>query len=99
MPYIIETWDKDKHAHVRAEHRNAHLAFLDENKSLLLACGGKLDDSGTTASGGLYIVAFETRQEAEDFIAKDPFSKAGLFKKITVTRWRKAFFDGKSYVK
>jgi uncharacterized protein YciI len=29
----------------------------------------------------------------EAFIAGDPFTKAGLFEKVTVARWRKAYFD------
>ena len=35
----------------------------------------------------------DERTEAERFINEDPFTKAGLFEKITVTRWRKAFFN------
>jgi uncharacterized protein YciI len=26
-------------------------------------------------------------------VADDPFTKAGLFEKVTITRWRKAFFN------
>jgi hypothetical protein len=26
-------------------------------------------------------------------LAGDPFSKAGLFEKVTVARWRKAYFN------
>ena len=29
----------------------------------------------------------------EAFIENDPFTKAGLFESVTVTRWRKAFFN------
>ena len=99
MPYLIETWDKDGHMPVRMEHRKAHLDFLEENKHLLLACGAKLHDDGTDIGGGIYIVALETREEAEAFIAADPFSKADLFRDVRVTRWRKAYVDGKNYLK
>ena len=99
MPYIIETWDKDNHMPLRMEHRNEHLKFLEDNKHLLLACGAKLNDDGTDLGGGIYIVAVETRKEAEDFIAADPFSKVDLFKKVSVTRWRKAYLDGKNCLK
>ena len=99
MPYFIETWDKEGHMPVRMAHRNAHLDFLEENKHLLLACGAKLHDDGTDIGGGVYIVALETREEAEAFIAADPFSKADLFRKVSVTRWRKAYIDGRNYLK
>ena len=28
----------------------------------------------------------------------DPFTKGGLFQKITVERWRKAYFDHKRFI-
>lgn len=98
MPFIIETWDKPGHAHVRTRERDEHLAFLDANKALLLSCGAKLNDDGSNAGGGLYVVALETREEAERFIAADPFTHADLFERVTITRWRKAYVDGQCYL-
>ncbi|KGD90636.1 Protein YciI [compost metagenome] len=94
MPYIIETFDKPDHQEVRQRHRAAHLEFLDANKGLLLACGAKLQDDGKDAGGGLYIVDLDTREAAQQFIDADPFSKADLFDRVTITRWRKAYVDG-----
>jgi uncharacterized protein YciI len=98
MPHIIETFDKPGHADVRVRERETHLAFLEENKALLLACGAKLNDDGSSAGGGVYVVDLETREEAEHFIAADPFFLAGLFERVTITRWRKAYFDGECYL-
>jgi uncharacterized protein YciI len=98
MPFIIETFDKPNHAHVRQRVRETHLAYLEANKARLLACGAKLDDDGNHASGGLYIVDVETREAAERFIASDPFFLAELFERVTVTRWRKAYLDGTGYL-
>ena len=95
MAFIIETWDKPGHASLRIQERDVHLAYLDANKALLLACGAKLQDDGSNAGGGLYVVDFDTREEVERFIAKDPFALAGLFERVTITRWRKAYVDGK----
>ncbi|WP_341317985.1 YciI family protein [Paraburkholderia sp. IMGN_8] len=94
MPYIIETFDKPGHADVRTRERDAHLAFLEKNKALLLACGAKLNEDDSGAGGGVYIVDLETREEAERFIAGDPFSLVDLFERVTITRWRNAYFDG-----
>ncbi|OYW59682.1 MAG: hypothetical protein B7X76_03850 [Azorhizobium sp. 39-67-5] len=94
MPYMIETFDKPDTLALRAAERAAHLAFLEANKHLLLACGAKLDDAGEAAGGGLYVVNVETRAEAEAFIAADPFAIAGLFERIVINRWRKAYLDG-----
>ena len=98
MPYIIETFDKPGHEQVRKDHRPSHLVFLEQQKALLLACGAKLNDDGSDAGGGLYVVDVETRTEAEAFIAADPFSRAELFQTINITRWRKAYIDGLSYL-
>jgi len=95
MPYIIETWDKPGHQSVRQAHRAAHLDYLRQHAAELLACGAKLADDGSDLGGGLYIVDTEVREEAEAFIAADPFSRAGLFERVLITRWRKAFLDGK----
>lgn len=94
MPFIIETFDKPDHQSVRQAHRPAHLAFLEEHKHLLLACGAKLADDGTDLGGGLYVVALDSREEAQRFIEADPFHAADLFERVTLTRWRKAYVDG-----
>jgi len=93
MPYAIQTKDKPGHAHVRAQARPAHLEYLTANQHKLLAAGALIDDDGTGGHGGILIVDTEDRAEAERFIAEDPFTKAGLFEQVTVTRWRKAFFN------
>lgn len=98
MPYLIETWDKPNHAHVRQQARAEHLAFLDANKARLLACGAKLNDDGSNAGGGVYIVDVESRAEAEAFIADDPFTKVGLFDRVLTVRWRKAYLDGRRHL-
>jgi hypothetical protein len=98
MPYFIETWDKPGHGDLRLQTRPVHLDYLERNKHLLLACGAKLTDDGAGATGGVYIIAVETPEEAGKFIADDPFTQAGLFERIAISRWRKAYFDGRSHL-
>ena len=93
MPYAIQTKDKPGLGHVRAEVRDVHLAYLEANQHKLLAAGALIDDDGTGGHGGILIVDTDDRAEAEAFIAGDPFNGAGLFESVTVTRWRKAFFN------
>ncbi len=93
MPYAIQTKDKPDHGQLRAELRDEHLAFLNANLHKLLAAGAVIDDDGTGGHGGILIVDTDERAEAEAFAADDPFTKAGLFESVTVTRWRKAFFN------
>ena len=98
MPYIIETFDKPEHQAVRQAHRPAHLAFLEQNAALLLACGAKLHDDGSDIGGGLYVVDLDTREAALALIEADPFFQAGLFAEVRITRWRKAYVAGQSFL-
>lgn len=95
MPYLIETFDKPNSAALRQSVRDKHLEFLDEKKALLLACGAKLDDDSAAGTGSVYIVDLETRAQAENFVKDDPYAVAGLFERTVITRWRKAYLDGK----
>lgn len=98
MPYAILTTDRKDAGDLRAKTRAEHLQYLDANLHRLLAAGALTADDGTGGHGGILIVDTEDRKEAEAFIAGDPFSKAGLFEKVTVARWRKAYFDGKRLI-
>ncbi|MGU3417315.1 YciI family protein [Methylobacterium sp. D54C] len=98
MPYMIETFDKVGSLDVRRANRAEHLVYLDQIKDRLLACGAKLNDDGSDAGGGLYVVDVETRAEAEALIHADPFYKVGLFERVEIRRWRKAYLDGRSYL-
>ena len=93
MPYAILTTDKPNSADIRAKVRNTHIEYLSANMHKLLAAGALTADDGTGGHGGILIVDTDERKEAEAFIAGDPFTQAGLFEKVTVSRWRKAYFN------
>ncbi len=90
---MVETYDKPGCAELRNRLRPAHLDFLETHKPLLLACGAKLDDAGETASGGVYLLDLDSRAQAQSFIEQDPFFQGGLFERVFVTRWRKAYLN------
>lgn len=98
MPYVIITEDKPASLELRMRLREAHLAYLTRHAVRLLAAGALIEDDGTGGHGGVIIHDTDDRAEAERFIAEDPFTKGGLFARVTVTRWRKAFFDGRRLV-
>ncbi len=93
MPYAIITTDKPNSAELRAKMRDTHVQYLTANMEKLLAAGALTADDGTGGHGGILIVDTDERKEAEAFIANDPFTKAGLFEKVAVSRWRKAYFN------
>ena len=85
-------------AFLEALYRGFPEKYLDENKHLLLAAGAMLDDAGTAAHGGVLLVDVESYEEAEAFVHNDPFWEAALFENVTITRWRKAFFNSERLV-
>jgi uncharacterized protein YciI len=87
------TTDKPNSAELRARVRDTHVEYLTANLHKLLAAGALTADDGSGGYGGILIVDTDERKEAEAFIAGDPFTKAGLFEKVTVSRWRKAYFN------
>ena len=93
MPYVIITKDKPNSLALRNEVRAVHVDYLTANQHRLLAAGAQIEDDGSGGSGGVIIVDTDDRKEAEEFIANDPFTKAGLFEDVQVKRWRKAFFN------
>jgi len=93
VPYAILTTDMPNSAELRAKVRDAHLEYLTANMHKLLAAGALTTDDGTGGHGSVFLVDTDDRKQAEAFIAGDPFTKAGLFEKVTVSRWRKAYFN------
>ena len=93
MPFMILTYDKPGHQHVRDAHRAAHYAHLERHLSKLLASGGLRTDADDDFLGGLIVLDTESRQEAQSFADSDPFVIAGLFEKVEIVRWRPAFLD------
>jgi uncharacterized protein YciI len=93
MPYAIQLQDKPNSAELRAATRAAHIDYLTRNQALILAGGALINDDGSGGHGGIILVDTEDRAIAERFIADDPFAQAGLFERVIVTRWRKAFFN------
>lgn len=95
MAFLILTTDKADSKHIRDEFRSQHYAFLEERSDLLIASGGLQDDADEEFIGAAIIVDVDTREDAEAFVAADPFTDAGLFETVQIVRWKKAFLDGK----
>ena len=91
MPYFIQTFDKPDTGEIRAQVRPEHLRYLDETKNVLLACGAKLSETDGSPTGSVYLVDVDTYEEAQAYVAADPFAKAELFREVQIEPWRAAF--------
>ena len=89
MLYIIYQEDRPDGQAIRAATREAHLAYLERHKNIVVLGGGLLAEDGKTRTGSVLIVNVPDREAAESFSADEPFRKAGLFQTVKITRMRR----------
>ena len=89
MLYIIYQVDKANSVAIRAAHRAAHFAYLDDHEDILVLGGAMLAEDGKTRTGSVLIINVGSREEAERFSANEPFRKAGIFERVEITRMRR----------
>lgn len=91
MLFAFYCLDKEGHANVRTENREAHVAYLKENSEKIVTAGPLLNDAGTDMVGSLLVLDLADREAADAFAASDPYAKAGLFRSVEIRPWKKVF--------
>src|SRR5437879_2649740 len=91
MLYIMVNEDRSdgQAIRIRDATREAHLAYLEHHKNIVVLAGGTLAEDGETRTGSVFIVNVTSRDAVEKFSAEEPFRKAGLFKTVKITRMRR----------
>ncbi len=88
MKFVIIGYDSPQGEAKRKIHRAAHLASLeplDRQGRVVLA--GPLTDK----AGSLLVLEFETREEAEDFVSRDPYKVYGVFERVEIHPFLQVF--------
>ncbi|MDR3507697.1 MAG: YciI family protein [Caulobacteraceae bacterium] len=85
--YVLTCLDKPDSADLRAATREAHLAFIANNRAMVKIAGPFLNESGGPV-GSLLILEAESLIEVETFAATDPYAVAGLFASAEIRPWR-----------
>jgi uncharacterized protein len=89
--YAIVCFDRPDSASLRDTHRAAHQAFLKNNTGKIVF-GGPLKNTPEGAStGAVIVVDCGTREEAEAFIAADPFRQHGVYESVAVRAFKQVF--------
>jgi uncharacterized protein len=70
-----------------------HVEYLKSKKDILVISGATTSDDGKQYVGSLLIVNVKSRAEAQAFVDGDPFTKAGMFTSVTITRMNKGQFN------
>lgn len=85
MRFVIHALDHPDSLALRLETRPRHLEYLSAFD--IVAAGPLLDDDGNPC-GSCIVVELADRAAADDFVANDPYSEAGLFRSVEVHRFR-----------
>ena len=88
MPlFMLACFDKSNSLDLRMATREAHLAYVREQGSMVKLAGPMLDEADGMA-GSLFVVEAPDRAVAEAFNAADPYQRAGLFGQVEVRGFR-----------
>ena len=89
MLWAISCTDKPNSAAIREKVLQPHRDYLQSQIGILVLAGATQTDDGSQAIGSLFILNVGSRAQAKAFSDGDPFTKAGVFAAITITRMRK----------
>jgi uncharacterized protein YciI len=89
MLWTISCVDNPNSAAIREKVLQVHRDYLQSQKKILVLAGATQNDDGTQAIGSMFVVNVDSRAKAKAFSDGDPFTKAGVFKSVTITRMRK----------
>lgn len=96
MQFMVTAWDDTDPAapERRKAARPAHLDGIGDLKTAgnFIAGGAILDDAGNMIGSTVY-VEFDSREELDAWLNRDPYVTGGVWKNITVHPVRLAFRD------
>ena len=88
MLFAIHALDRKGALDTRLANYDAHKAFLADTSAFgvkIVMSGPLVSDDGTTMIGSLFLVEAPERAAVEGFNAADPFFKAGIWERVTIT--------------
>lgn len=85
--YCVLCLDKPDSGALRLETRQAHLDYV-RGTDFVQAGGPLTAEDGETMIGSMLLLNVDTEQAAQDFVANDPYQKAGLFAEVSIHRWK-----------
>ena len=93
MPlFALHALDRPGALALRLEHYAAHRAFVetDADYGITIALSGPLQtDDGETMIGSLFLIEAADRAAVEAFVAADPFTRAGVWGEVIITRFHR----------
>ncbi len=93
MLFAVTILDKPDMAATRRQVRDAHIAYLQAHKAMLVLAGPVMNGEGGSI-GSVRISEAPDRAAVERLTAGDPFARAGCFASVDIRPDRIAFKDG-----
>jgi uncharacterized protein len=87
MLHALICTDKPGHLEVRKANREAHLAHLKSDATVVQA--GPFVNAAGEMSGSLIVFDTDSREHVEAFAAADPYARAGLFEDVRIEGWNR----------
>jgi len=87
MLFHIFAKDKPGAIDLRLETREPHLEYVSATGEAVKIAGPILDDDGQLI-GSVLIVDFPDQNAAEQWVALDPYTRAGLFESVEIHPWK-----------
>ena len=84
MLYTFFLLDKPGALATRNEIRPAHKAYLATKAEQMAFAGPLLSDDGQTMIGSLLVIDFPSRQDAQAWLAQEPFTRAGVYASTSI---------------
>lgn len=84
MIYVFTLMDKPGAGELRQRVRPEHKAYLAAVADRIAFAGPLTHDDGSTMIGSLLAIDFESREAAHQWLAAEPFTRAGLYASTSV---------------
>ena len=84
MLFAIYMLDKPDSAELRVQTGKSHGAYMAANENGMRMGGPLYADDHKTMIGSMVVKDFVDRSSAEEFIANEPYNKAGLFGTVLI---------------
>ncbi len=97
MLFVIRFTDKTGSREIRQRHLDAHLAWLDRRRPILVA-GSLREAPDSDPVGGLWVVEADSKEAARELFQTDPFWIHGMRESVEILHWSKAFPDRRQLV-
>jgi uncharacterized protein len=98
MLFAVLFADKPGHGQLRAEQLEAHIAWIDQHKDMVLVAGSLREEPQDVPWGGLWVVEAESKAAVIEMMKSDPFYVFGLRQSIEVLHWNKALPNHKASI-